>query len=112
METKETTQHTPTPWAMYYPPANQLDEFANHFSITQPLRRTVISRVPINNDNLQEAEANAAFIVKACNNHNKLKVALTALLQFAQQYGPSSRARSEHWSGFFEVANRALNEAK
>ncbi len=68
-----TTNHTPTPW-----------EVVAHTSIFSELRTTrpmqMIASVP--DDDIAQAKANTAFIVRACNSHDALVAAGKSLIDW------------------------------
>jgi len=64
MTTETTGQHTPTPWDL------------------QTLRVSLVPvMIRVNGYTKETAEANAAFIVRACNNHDALVGALQSLFE-------------------------------
>jgi hypothetical protein len=65
------TQHTPTPW--------QVDASKHSVSIVAD-RFCVAQTATAQTGNVAPAEANAAFIVRACNAHDELVAALRELL--------------------------------
>lgn len=76
-------QHTPTPWAATY--RKQVDEWWIGAKNADPLLKIPISQMTcaiksMSGNSPQEAAANAAFIVRACNAHDELVGALEGLL--------------------------------
>ena len=70
------TQHTETPWEVY--------KSANGLYIQTPNRNRIIATIYPTRvvSQHQDMEANARFIVKACNNHDALVEACGAALEF------------------------------
>ncbi len=69
------SQHTPTPWK-----AQQgLSSTSPRLEIVRADLSAFVAQVHRTHDGNKEAEANAAFIVRACNSHDALVEALSAL---------------------------------
>lgn len=77
MHTKNSTQHTPTPWEIHNRPNGSL-------WITNNGRTVYDSEAP---DVWPLSPANAAFIIRAVNAHDELVAALSGLLE--QATGPT-----------------------
>lgn len=76
-------QHTPTPWR--YAPTPQMREEPHYHIFTDPSTFPPVASVWFNalaseGRSIGEAEANAAFIVRACNAHDTLVEGLRAIL--------------------------------
>jgi signal transduction histidine kinase len=94
-----TTKHTPTPWILDEERGKLMDadgEFVTHISLTRYVDER---RDP-------EAEANAAFIVRAVNAHEKL----VAALRTAHYYLHDMREPPNAGAGFAETL-RAVDAA-
>ncbi len=68
-----TTQHTPTPWLIEYDPEeHKPPEFSCVDITVGPPTGHTIAHVDPHNEMPQHADANAAYIVLACNAHEEL----------------------------------------
>lgn len=78
-------EHTPIPWTdpRHYTKPDGVVYGIQSYGGSQPLRSIFLITEPDDTD-----EANAAFIVKAVNNHQKLLDALTGLLDQADETYP------------------------
>ena len=77
-----TTQHTPTPWLIEYDPEeHKPPEFSCVDITVGPPTGHTIAHVDPHNEMPQHADANAAYIVLACNAHEELVEALQATLR-------------------------------
>lgn len=87
MTTETTGQHTPTPWDL------------------QTLRVSLVPvMIRVNGYTKETAAANAAFIVRACNNHD----ALVGALQGYKDMTDNILARKEFSNNDFETMKTAL----
>lgn len=79
------TQRTPGPWSVE-------ESTASYFYIIAPSEdwNAVASTWP--QQNQEEQQANAAFIVKACNAHDELLTALQLYAEGASDFGTRARA--------------------
>ena len=80
-------KHTPTPWSV---DATRLGIMAGYQSIAQAFRdknKTIADREA-------EAQANAAFIVRACNAHEQLASALLDCLSYVEEGWLKERVRA------------------
>lgn len=104
-ETKNKIKHTPLPW-------QNGKNGGGHTGIFNK-RSNAIAVLGYGQDEeffeYPKAEANAAFIVRACNNHYKLLEALDQLLDRLNEHGSIDRIREE---GPIEDARNAIEEAR
>lgn len=71
MKTTTETKHTPTPWKLFKVSGGYSIEWSGAYAIAQI--NWMMAKRP-------EAAANAAFIVRACNEHAALRETISALL--------------------------------
>lgn len=100
-----TTKHTPTPWFLSGP---HNDGSAGIYTTANP---SVDSSVAAFSD---VGEANAAFIVRACNAHDELVAALENTLQFAKacQHMSEDKLMRQAIQHDIDKAEAALRKAR
>lgn len=109
--------HTPTPWTIQGAeiratgrefPTIICDPFSGQWENTDGTRRRLLP--------IDEREANAAFIVRACNNHDPLVAALENLLTASEildgQESPPDEADVTHFLNCAQQARAALQAAR
>ena len=96
MTTKTTGQHTPTPWDL------------------QTLRVSLVPvMIRVNGYTKETAEANAAFIVRACNNHDALVSFARKNADWLKKLIKQSEAQEKQNRGRFNsLADACLHDAK
>lgn len=95
------TKHTPTPWKVWDHPVPAGEIHIGAFCT--PL----IAKVMLRDASMNEFEANAAFIVRACNSHEYLVALLDeALFQLANVRPAAEREK------YISLVNKALAKAR
>ena len=82
--------HTPLPWHRTH---NTLNVFADGYKAA--IAATFSYEYRESGPSKEEAEANAAFIFRACNAHNELVSALRPFAKWGEGFGPY--AREDSW---------------
>lgn len=99
-------KHTPTPWRYF---KNERDNYTGDYIITAKSNSAHIVTSGRNmwEEDSKNHEANAAFIVKAVNNYNKLFITTERLLEIITGLGPLF---DEEDINAFKQAQALLNE--
>ncbi len=91
-------KHTPTPW-------NISQEHYHHFNTIKDKKGNHIANCSGSGHSLEEAQANAFFIVKAVNSHEKLVEALSSILEIGKRDMSNPK-----YDGYFENAKQTLKD--
>ena len=99
-------EHTPIPWEIH-----AWADDHNSVRICQPDHSTERGCLPVAEAEIlgrdrEEAEANAAFIVRAVNNHTQLLAALEGLMPLRVSH------QRDGWAADFDRAGAVIEEAK
>lgn len=78
--------HTPTPWVVNPPMTAKvtIPRSVHHLLYQEPISH--LNEICVMKDGSFESDANAAFIVKACNAHDELVAAMTETLSWLSSY--------------------------
>jgi hypothetical protein len=95
-----TTTHTPTPWYTELDRSIRADDGDGHVALLAG-----------SDFNVATEEANAAFIVRACNAHDALVAALRELIDDADNSGVTAHFKGRGFDESIEKARAALAKA-
>lgn len=111
------TKHTPLPWSKVTTGQIMTEQYNQPFAVTQKGEPNLIAGTFGDvKGGIEVAEANAAFIVRACNSHAKLVKALERLVKINEEHNSAVEkvmGRPAGWNdSYLDAARKALNETK
>lgn len=99
-------KHTPTPWHEAY---RKRDDGMYSWDVYDSAGETIATMswhpVPMDGGVYTDREANAEFIVRACNSYNPMLAALTLALECLERDGPASAAAVLNTHGRAAIAS-------